>query len=358
MSSKNNATSTRSPIPWPAPRRLQRAGLHRIAWRDAGAPRGAPWLVLHGGPGSGCQPGLLAPFDLERQRVIAPDQRGAGASLPHGRTQGNTLQALVDDLEALRRHLGIARWSVLAGSWGTVLALAYAQQHPGRVERLVLRGAFALTRREVGPLLLPGPRARRTPADWRAAWPVAQGAALSQALSRLEQLLQSGTASVAARHVVRGWALRELRDAAHGLRRSLRHIPPQQGRQAAATRQAWAGLRRQQRRGAAHLHAPGTSRQEAAQWGKYRLQAHYLRRRGFVRPGTLDAAVRQLARSGVPVDWAHGQFDAICPPANSARWAALGRKAGGVARLARPASGHLAGEPAMRDCLRELVALG
>ena len=86
---------------------------------------------------------------------------------------------------------------------------------------------------------------------------------------------------------------------------------------------------------------------------RYRLQAHYLRHRGFVRPGELDAAVLALARHGVPVDWVHGRFDAICPPGNSRRWAAMGRP---HARLQLVASGHLGAEPAMLWALRYCVA--
>ena len=350
MPRKINATSD-APH-WPAPQRLICGGLHRMAWRDLG--RGEPWLLLHGGPGSGCSPALLAPFDLQAQRVIAPDQRGAGDSRPSGRTAGNHLAALVADLEALRRHLGLERWSLLAGSWGTVLALAYARQHPDRVTRLVLRGAFALTRREVGGLLLPGTRAPKRLGRSDADWPVPAGAPLPWALSRLAQLLQSGAMTAPALQAGRGWALRERRDALLGLRRSLRHL---QGRAAAAQRRAWAGLQRQQRRALAVLRRPRPTPGDRQARAKYRLQAHYLRHHGFVRPGQLDQAVRQLALRGMGVDWVHGRFDAICPPANSRRWAALGQRLGQKnARLHLVASGHLGGEPAMLQALRYCVA--
>lgn len=352
MYRKINATPTSAA--WPAPRWLARPGLHRIAWRDVG--RGEPWLLLHGGPGSGCQPGLLAPFDLSRQRVIAPDQRGSGDSRPRGRLPGNDLVALVADLEALRRHLGLERWSLLGGSWGTVVALAYARQHPQRVQRLVLRGAFALTRREIGGLLLPGARHGKRVGGARAGWPVPAGAPLPQALSRLAQLFQSGTLTAPALQASRGWALRERRDALRGLRRSLLAA---QGQDAAPRRTLWAGLQRQQRRALARLRQPCATPQDRQARAKYRLQAHYLRHHGFVRPGGLDAAVRDLARRGVPVDWVHGRHDAICPPGNSRRWAALGRRqarARGQVRLHQVASGHLGGEPAMLQALRYCVS--
>ena len=351
MTRKINATPASTH--WPAPRWLARGALHRIAWRDVGAPGGEPWLLLHGGPGSGCQPGLLAPFDLRRQRVIAPDQRGAGASRPHGGVAGNQLAALVADLEALRRHLGIERWSLLAGSWGTVLALQYAQAHPDRVQRLVLRAAFALTRREIGGLLLPSGRHGKNQGETPGAWPVRAQSPLPAALSRLEQLLQNDAASVTALRAQRGWALREMRDALHGMRRSLRHSS---AAQAAMQRRTWAQLQRQQRRAKAQLLRPQAGRADARLWARYRVQVHYLRRRGFVRPGAQDAAVRQLALQRLAVDWVHGRFDAICPPANSARWAQLQRRlAPGSTQWHRPASGHLGHECAMAACLRDCV---
>ena len=321
-----------------------------MAWREVGNPQGEPWLLLHGGPGSGCQPGLLAPFDLRRQRVLAPDQRGAGASRPRGAIAANTLGALVADLEALRQHADIERWSLLGGSWGTVLALAYAQKHPERVERLVLRGAFRLSRREVGGLLLPGTASSKNLPTPSALWPVRPGMGLPVALARLAQLLQSGAMTAPSLQAARGWALRERRDALHGLRRSLRHL---QGQAAAAQRRAWAGLQRQQRRALARLRQPCATPGDRQARAKFRLQAHYLRHHGFVRPGALDAAVLALARQGIGVDWVHGRFDAICPPGNSRRWAAMGRP---HARLHLVASGHLGAEPAMLRALGYCVA--
>lgn len=337
------------PTAWPAPCHLAVGRGHRMAWREAGRPDGEPWLLLHGGPGSGSQPGQLAPLDLRRQRAIAPDQRGSGASRPRGGLQGNHTPALVADLEALRVHLGLERWAVLAGSWGTVLALAYAQQHPQRVQRLVLRGAFALSRREIGGLLLPTWQTlRRLGAD--PGWPVQPGTPLPVALRRLTQLLQSGTPGVAALRVARRWTLLESDLAERGLRRGARHAALQ-GRigLAVATRREWAALRRRFRRAQALARQPRRSRVDRQAHAKYRVQAHYLRHRGFLRPGDLDRAVLALARQGTPVDWVHGRFDAVCPPANSRRWAALG------GRLSLPLSGHLGHEPDLLAALRERV---
>ncbi|MFT3799780.1 MAG: alpha/beta fold hydrolase [Burkholderiaceae bacterium] len=355
MKSNIDATVPDKPV-WPAPRRLRVDALHRIAWRDLGATDGECWLLLHGGPGGACQPGMLQPFDLARQRVIAADQRGAGASRPRGRIQNNHTAALVADLERLREHLGVQRWSLLAGSWGTVVALTYAAQHPHRVERLVLRGAFRVTDHEIGALLLPSVRRRKSriegPPATRAIWPVPAGRPLPVALAGLARLLRNVTPSVAALRTVRGWALREMRDAATGMRRTLLDA---HGWQAAAARRQWAALRRQQRRAAARLLSPAMDRADRSLWTRYRVQAHYLQHHGFVRPASLDHAVRVIARHRIPVDWVHGRFDAICPPANSVHWASLGRREGGPARLHLLRCGHLAGEPAMRAGLRRCV---
>jgi proline iminopeptidase len=356
MRSKFDTTKTVPPTrvaspAWPRPQHLPLGRLHRMAWRDVGASAGEPWLLLHGGPGSSCQPGMLRPFDLSRQRVVAPDQRGCGASLPKGRTAGNHTAALVADMEALRKHLGIERWSVLAGSWGTVVALAYTQAHPQRVQRLVLRGAFALSRREVGGLLLPSSRVRQS-LRWGSLWPVSPGTVLPIALRRLTQLIQSGTPGVASLRAARGWGLLETAMAARSQRRGLRHTALTNPRQASSVRREWASMRRGEKRAIARLQRPGKTRADRNAFAKFRIQAHYLRHAGFMRPGQLDLGVMQAARHGTPVDWVHGQFDAICPPANSRRWAALGCAVGGAVSHVEPPSGHLGHEPAMLPALR------
>lgn len=344
---------------WPAPHYLSVGRGHHMAWRAVGNPAGEPWLMLHGGPGSSCQPGMLAPLDLARQWAIAPDQRGCGASRPQGKTTANTTHALVADLEALRVHLGVERWAVLAGSWGTVVALAYAQAHPERVKRLVLRGAFALRRCEVGGLLQPSPGVTRS-LGAEPHWPTAAGHALPPLLARLKQLLQSGTPSVASLRVLRRWNLLETEAAGRGMRRSLRHAMQAPGLQqpvlAAAIRRGWGALQRQQRRAQAQVKRLRMNQADRRALNKFRIQSHYLLHRGFVRPGGLDRAVLSLAQQGVAVDWVHGRFDAICPPANSRRWVSLGQHtAPGSATLTGPCSGHLGHEPDMLSALRARV---
>ena len=122
---------------------------HHVHYEQSGHPKGRPVVVLHGGPGSGSRPKQRGYFDPERYRVIAFDQRGCGRSTPHGRLEANTTPDLVGDIERLRRHLGLERWLVFGGSWGSTLGLAYAVAHPERVEGLVVWGVFTGTDREI-----------------------------------------------------------------------------------------------------------------------------------------------------------------------------------------------------------------
>lgn len=122
---------------------------HRLYWEQSGNPHGEAALFLHGGPGSGTGPRMRRFFDPTHWRIVMFDQRGCGLSTPHAELAGNTTWDLVADIERLRRHLGIERWLVFGGSWGSTLALAYAQAHPERVRALVLRGIFLLRRWEL-----------------------------------------------------------------------------------------------------------------------------------------------------------------------------------------------------------------
>lgn len=122
---------------------------HEIYWEQCGGPKGVPVLFLHGGPGAGCSSGHRRFFDPKFYRAVLFDQRGAGRSRPTGGLQGNTTQNLIADIELLREKLGIKKWIVFGGSWGSTLALAYAQTHPARVSGLVLRGIFLGAQAEV-----------------------------------------------------------------------------------------------------------------------------------------------------------------------------------------------------------------
>ena len=122
---------------------------HTLYVEECGNPGGIPAVFLHGGPGAGCEPYHRRFFDPQRYRVVLFDQRGAGRSTPHADLTDNTTWDLVADIEQVRVHLGIDRWLVCGGSWGSTLGLAYAQTHPERVSALVLRGVFLCRPQEI-----------------------------------------------------------------------------------------------------------------------------------------------------------------------------------------------------------------
>jgi proline iminopeptidase len=129
--------------------RLRVDDVHEIYFEESGNPSGKPVVFLHGGPGGGTEAKQRRFFDPKRYRIVLFDQRGCGKSTPHASLDANTTWHLVADIERLREHLGVARWQVFGGSWGSTLALAYAETHADRVSELVLRGIFLLRDQEI-----------------------------------------------------------------------------------------------------------------------------------------------------------------------------------------------------------------
>ena len=128
---------------------LQVSPLHTLYYEQCGNPNGKPVVFLHGGPGGGINPKCRRFFDPAVYRIVLFGQRGCGKSTPHAELTENTTWDLVADIERVREHLGVERWQVFGGSWGSTLALAYAQAHPDKVTELVLRGIFMLRRWEL-----------------------------------------------------------------------------------------------------------------------------------------------------------------------------------------------------------------
>jgi proline iminopeptidase len=128
---------------------LRVSDLHEVYYEESGNPAGKPVVFLHGGPGGGTKPDYRRLFDAKAYRIVLFDQRGCGRSRPHAELRENTTWDLVADMERIRTHLGIARWQVFGGSWGSTLALAYAQTHPERVSELILRGIFLIRPQEL-----------------------------------------------------------------------------------------------------------------------------------------------------------------------------------------------------------------
>ena len=235
---------------------------HMLYVEECAAVDGLPVVFLHGGPGSGCSPNQRRLFDPARYRAILVDQRGCGRSRPLGHTRANTTAHLVADLEYLREALGISRWLVFGGSWGGLLALAYAQSHPERVLGMVLRGIFLGSRQEINAY--------------------ACAAALAAGLAP----------SFANEEALGPW---------------LAAVTSNDPLQALPAIRAWLDYER-----LLMGEAPLTQMPDASQVAKVRLQMHYLANDCFVSPGQLLAGVEQLRN--VPAAIVQGLSDPVCPP--------------------------------------------
>lgn len=255
-------------------------GGHRLYYAQYGPPQGPASIVLHGGPGSGCSKSMLDWFDLDHQRVVLFDQRGAGRSLPAGHTAHNTTADLVQDIERLRSHLGVRSWLVVGGSWGATLALCYAGQYRDVVSGLVLRGTFLASARELRWFFQS--LEALVPVAWReltAGWSQEMR---SDVLRTLTGMLQSENSDIA-QDAARRWGRYE-----ETVMTAMMGKPPSQASGATA---AWLS--------------------------KYRLQAHYLSQGCF----TTERALFRNARlaSNIPTIVVHGTHDWICPPQNAER---------------------------------------
>jgi len=273
---------------------------HCLHVRQCGPDSGEPWLVLHGGPGSGCTPSMAAWFDPLLHRAVLPDQRGAGRSRPAGTLRRNTVTALLADLEQLRVALGIERWGVVGGSWGAALALAYADRFPDAVSALVLRGAFLTGFDDVQALFNARGAGRdllRSIDGRGEGFPAARGRLLVAT-----DMLQLGT-TVQKLNIARAWQRAEQR---------LLGLRPQ------ARRQTWP--------------------EQLALVRKYQLQAHYLYRRAGLGKSALLRAAARIGARGLPVALLHGRKDNVCRPGNALRLSA----ANPHARLVWVPGGHLA----------------
>ncbi|ANB19127.1 prolyl aminopeptidase [Dokdonella koreensis] len=249
---------------------------HTLHYEQVGRVDGVPAVFLHGGPGSGCSPRQRRFFDPQRYRAVLFDQRGCGRSTPRGDTRHNTTAHLVEDIERLREHLGIDRWLVVGGSWGSALALAYAGHHRERVAGLLLRGVF-LTGRADTDWFFHGVRAL-APDDWErfaAHFPRRHRRNLLDACARV---FARGDADAVVRTAY-AWSLYE--------HRLLDPAAPQAG--------------------------PALSADLLATLvDRYRVQIHYLARRCFLGERTLLGHAAGL--HGIPMAIVHGREDRVCRP--------------------------------------------
>lgn len=189
--------------------RLRVSDVHEIYFEESGNPAGKPVVFLHGGPGGGTAAKQRQFFDPSAYRIVLFDQRGCGKSTPHASLEDNTTWHLVEDIERLRAELGIDRWQVFGGSWGSTLALAYAETHPERVTELVLRGIFLLRKREIDWFYQQGASALFPDAweDYLA--PIPEGERSDLVRAYYKRL--SGTDGVARQEAARAWSIWEAR---------------------------------------------------------------------------------------------------------------------------------------------------
>ncbi len=293
---------------------------HVVHVRTYGSPQGIPAVYLHGGPGSGCQPAHARLFDAGRFRIVLFDQRGAGRSRPRRSLSANTTPHLVDDLERIRMHLAIDRWLVVGGSWGSTLALAYAQVFPERVLGMVLRAVFLGTRRECE-------WAFRGAAEtfWPELW------------AAFRDLLPDP----------------ERDDPVRAYGRRLEDPDPRIHRPAAEAWAAYEGTLSTLAPPAPSLPArldrgPGTD--DGAGPNTPYVEWHYMKHDFFLEP---DQLVQNAGRiRGIPGRIVQGRYDLLCPPAGAASLA----RAWPDARLAIvPATGHAGAEPTIRDALTAAI---
>ncbi len=364
-------TLTALNAPRPQPWRLDVPG-HTLSGWVLGQPSGEPWVVLHGGPGGAAQAGLLAPFSAQHHWAWAPQQRGTGplATRRAGRWH---VDALVADMEALRHALGLTQWSVLGGSWGGLLALAYVRQHPQAVRRVVLRGAFTGAGADVWGLLHTLGAARPHTATSGCHAP-RNRLQMPAWLARAQRVLRNATGATGAAlatshahpadHLTRAWLLAEQRLATQGAKAAMRHSSACPPAQRVALRRTWAQLNHGLRVALAQrrLQRPPTP----AQRRKVALQARVLGRHccRALHGGWPDwqawLASDTPSPASVPrLTLVHGQFDAVCTPANTQWLADLGGNGAGGTKVQTTwaHSGHLAHEPHMLAALRAAVAV-
>lgn len=290
---------------------------HRVYYEVSGNPHGKPAVYLHGGPGGGSTPAQRRVFDPQRYRIVLFDQRGCGRSTPHAGESGsdlstNTTWHLVDDMERLREHLGIDTWLVCGGSWGSTLALAYAQTHADRVDALVLRGIFTMRQREL---------------DW-----FYQGGAATVFPDRWEELLAPVPT-----------AERDDVVAAYG---RLLHDPDEAVRLAAA--KAWSRWESSTVSLVLDDDLLALADDDVFALDFARIENHYFRHGGWLREGQLLADAHRLA--DVPGVIVQGRYD-MCTPLVTA-WELHQAWPSSTLRIVEDA-GHVISEPGILDAVIE-----
>ncbi|WP_170575280.1 prolyl aminopeptidase [Ruegeria atlantica] len=276
---------------------------HRIYMEQCGNPKGIPVVVLHGGPGGGCSPAMRRYFDPDVYRVILFDQRGCGRSRPHASVTDNTTWHLVADVERLRTLLDIDDWIVFGGSWGATLALIYAQAHPDRVARLVLRGVFLATLAELD-WFYGGGAGKFWPEQWAKFTALLTEDELSDTIRAYNKRLFSGDRATEILYA-RAWS-------------------------------TWENA-------LASVHAPGGVGESPGEYARAfaRLENHYFINGAFLeKDGQILDQMDKIAH--IPGHIVQGRYDMICPP--QAAWKLAERWPTAELKMVRNA-GHALSEP-------------
>ena len=280
---------------------------HTLYWEVSGNPQGRPVVFLHGGPGAGTQPVFRRFFDPGRWRIVLFDQRGCGKSTPAASIAANTTAHLIDDMEALRRHLNIPAWTLFGGSWGSTLALAYGQAFPERVMGFFLRGVFLFRPSEVD-WFLHGMGTFFPEAHDRFMRFLAP-ARRDDVLTSYHRLLTDPSAAV---HMPAAHSWYAYEEACARLIARTSVVPPDDGSALAMAR----------------------------------IECHYMRHDGFLDP---DQLLRDLPRiAHLPCTIVQGRYDVICPPSSAAE---LAGKWPGSRLIMVPDAGHSALEDGTRSAL-------
>lgn len=307
----------RDPLTWLypelEPRRtgfMEVPGGHSVYWEESGNPEGRPVIFLHGGPGGGTSPKHRRYFDPRKWRIFLMDQRGCGKSTPYAGIHENTTWDLVADLERLRTLVGVDRWTVFGGSWGSTLGLAYAQAHPERVTGLILRGIFLCS-------------------EWELRWFYQEGASRlfpDRFETFLEPIPQEERGDLMAAYA-----------------RRLFSDDPAVNLPAARAWSRWEGSVLTLLPDAALSASYG---QDDTTLAFARLECHYFVNRAWLQPGQLIAGAAKL--KGLPGIILQGRYDVVCPFQNALD---LHRAWPGSELLEIPDAGHSASDPSMSRAL-------
>jgi len=285
---------------------------HILYLEQSGNPSGFPALFLHGGPGAGCEAYHRRFFDPNRYRIILFDQRGCGRSTPHADLMDNTTWDLVADIERIRQHLGIERWLVFGGSWGSTLALAYAENYPHRVAGLILRGIFLCRPEEIHWFYQEGAN-KVFPDYWEDFLKPIPEAERHDLLHAYHRLLV-GDDEVKRMAAAKAWSIWEGRTASLQPNESV----------------------------VDYFANPHTALSIA------RIECHYFVNRSFLEPNQLLEDAQEL--DGIPGVIVQGRYDLICPMTSA--WELHQAWPDSVLKVI-PDAGHSASEPGIRSALVE-----